>query len=171
VPWERCTGYHLRKVESEPNRSENLCILISVDLYATTFTQRIQILCYIQRRFFVISRHIFSEIEIRCLRPFQAICLQNENRDESQHSQTPFRRGWRIPLHRVSQHRAMLNMKNIPQKLWVESYNCAVYTLNRTLSSSISANPYELWFGRKPKIDLLRMFGCEAYAYSRLQSA
>ena len=48
---------------------------------------------------------------------------------------------------------SILNMKNIPQELWAESYNCAVYTLNRTLSSTISATPYELWFGRKPKLD------------------
>jgi hypothetical protein len=60
---------------------------------------------------------------------------------------------------------AMLNMKNIPQELWAESYNCAVYTLNRTLSSTISATPYELWFGRKPKLDHLRIFGCEAYTH------
>jgi hypothetical protein len=60
---------------------------------------------------------------------------------------------------------AMLNMRNIPQELWAESYSCAVDTLNRTLSSTISATPYELWFGRKPKIDHLRIFGCEAYAH------
>ena len=34
-----------------------------------------------------------TEIEIRRLRLFQAICLQNEKRDESQHSHNAFRRG------------------------------------------------------------------------------
>lgn len=60
---------------------------------------------------------------------------------------------------------AMLHMKNIPQELWTESYNCAVYTLNRTSFSSISATPYELWFERKSKLDHLRIFGCEAYMH------
>lgn len=89
-------------------------------------------------------------------------------RHETTVAHTPQQNGVKERDHRTigeAERSAMLHMKNILQELWVESYNCAVYTLNRTLSSSISATHYELWFGRKPKLDHLRIFGCEAYMH------
>ena len=56
-------------------------------------------------------------------------------------------------------------MNNIPLELWVESYNCANYKNNRTLSSSTSATPFELWFGLKPNLSHFRIFGCEVYMH------
>ncbi|KAJ8737027.1 hypothetical protein PYW07_000298 [Mythimna separata] len=45
--------------------------------------------------------------------------------------------------------------------LWAEAVNTAVYIKNRTPTASIKENttPYELWTGRKPKLDHLRIFG------------
>ena len=35
--------------------------------------------------------------------------------------------------------------------------------LNRVTSKSIKTAPYELWFGKKPKLSFLKVWGCDAY--------
>ena len=35
--------------------------------------------------------------------------------------------------------------------------------LNRAPSKSIETTPYELWFGKKPKLSFLKVWGCDAY--------
>ena len=35
--------------------------------------------------------------------------------------------------------------------------------LNRALSKSVKMTPYELWFGKKPKLSFLKVWGCDAY--------
>lgn len=41
----------------------------------------------------------------------------------------------------------------------------AVYLLNRAPTKSLNGKtPYEAWFGRKPKVKHIRMFGCTAFA-------
>ena len=39
----------------------------------------------------------------------------------------------------------------------------AAFTLNRAPSKSIETTPYELWFGKKPKLSFLKVWGCDAY--------
>ena len=39
----------------------------------------------------------------------------------------------------------------------------ATFTLNRAPSKSIETTPYELWFGKKPKLSFLKVWGCDAY--------
>ena len=36
--------------------------------------------------------------------------------------------------------------------------------LNRAPSKSVEATPYELWFGKKPKLSFLKVWDCDAYA-------
>lgn len=53
---------------------------------------------------------------------------------------------------------------NLPQKLWGEAANTAVYLLNRSINSvTKTKTPYELYFGRIPRVDHLRVFGCVAF--------
>src|SRR3990170_1397267 len=40
--------------------------------------------------------------------------------------------------------------------------------LNRAPSKSVETTPYELWFGKKPKLSFLKVWGCDAYV-KRLQ--
>lgn len=61
--------------------------------------------------------------------------------------------------------RSSMHMMSVPLELWAESYNCATYTLNRTLSRTSTATPYELWFKRKPHLGHLRIFGSIAYIH------
>lgn len=63
--------------------------------------------------------------------------------------------------------RAMFHsQEGLPQSLWAEFINSAVYILNRTSNSGIpTKSPYELWFGKKPNIKHLRIIGSECYAH------
>jgi hypothetical protein len=61
--------------------------------------------------------------------------------------------------------RSCIHMQNVPLDLWVESYNCAAYTLNRAPSTDSHVTPYELWFQKKPHLGHLRIFGCTAYVH------
>lgn len=62
--------------------------------------------------------------------------------------------------------RTMIHAKNLPIKLWAEATNTAVYILNRTGSSSIAGvSPFELWFGKKPEINNLKVFGSRVFTH------
>lgn len=60
----------------------------------------------------------------------------------------------------------MLHAKDLPTKLWAEATNTTVYVLNRTGTSSIeSKTPFELWFGKKPRIGHFRVFGSKVFVH------
>lgn len=62
--------------------------------------------------------------------------------------------------------RTILQTGNFKHELWAEAANLAVYILNLTGNSTLKGlSPYELWFGKKPKIDDLHIFGEEVYTY------
>lgn len=62
--------------------------------------------------------------------------------------------------------RSMLIANDVPQYLWTEAVKTASYVVNRTVSTrSDGITPYEAWFGRKPEIDHLRVFGSEAFLH------
>ncbi|KAK1607895.1 hypothetical protein QYE76_031568 [Lolium multiflorum] len=46
---------------------------------------------------------------------------------------------------------------------WGYALETAAITLNREPSKSVETTPYELWFGKKPKLSFLKVWGCEAY--------
>lgn len=71
----------------------------------------------------------------------------------------------------VESARAMLHAKNLPICLWAEAINTACYTLNRTPTScNQGKTPYEMWTGRKPRLDHIKVFGSEAYVHVAKQS-
>lgn len=63
--------------------------------------------------------------------------------------------------------RAMLSHAGLPNSYWAEALATAAYLRNRTPTTAIkeAATPYEKWYGRKPSVDHLRVFGCVAYAH------
>lgn len=62
--------------------------------------------------------------------------------------------------------RSMLYAKDIPTNLWAEAVSCAVYVLNRSSSSqTVNVSPYELWFGQKPSLKHIRIFGSVGYVH------
>ncbi|GJY41386.1 retrovirus-related pol polyprotein from transposon TNT 1-94 [Tanacetum coccineum] len=57
----------------------------------------------------------------------------------------------------------MLNQSGLPTNLWGEALLAVCHIHNRITSHVIPTSPYELWKGRKPKLDYVRVWGCVAY--------
>ena len=64
----------------------------------------------------------------------------------------------------------MLSLSNLPLTFWGYALEIAAFTLNRAPSKSVETTPYELWFGKKPKLSFLKVWGCDTYV-KRLQPA
>ena len=56
----------------------------------------------------------------------------------------------------------MLFTAGVPLYLWYLAHECATYLKNLTLNSVVEGTPYELFFGTKPRISHLKIFGCKA---------
>ena len=57
----------------------------------------------------------------------------------------------------------MMSFTDLPLLFWGYALETATFTLNRAPSNSIETTPYELWFGKKPKLSFLKVWGCDAY--------
>jgi hypothetical protein len=62
--------------------------------------------------------------------------------------------------------RAMMTEKNMPLYCWAEAVNTANYILNRCITSRVhEVTPEECFYGRKPSLGHLKVFGCFAYVH------
>jgi transposase InsO family protein len=61
--------------------------------------------------------------------------------------------------------RAMLDDLRLPKELWAEAVVTANYTRNRTPVSAHGMTPWEAFFGKKPKLGHIRVFGARAFAH------
>ena len=59
--------------------------------------------------------------------------------------------------------RSMLSHTDLPLSFWGYALETAAFTLNRAPSKSVEMTPYELWFGKKPKLSFLKVWGCDGY--------
>src|SRR6266496_4080045 len=59
--------------------------------------------------------------------------------------------------------RSMMSLTDLPLSFWGYALEIAAFTLNRAPSKSVETTPYELWFGKKPKLSFLKVWGCDAY--------
>lgn len=60
----------------------------------------------------------------------------------------------------VEKSKCLLFDADLPKKFWAEAVNTAVYLRNRTVASGLNnKTPFELWFGRKPDVSHIRIFG------------
>ena len=57
----------------------------------------------------------------------------------------------------------MMSLTDLPLSFWSFALEIAAFTLNRAPSKSVEMTPYELWFGKKPKLSFLKVWGCDAY--------
>ena len=48
--------------------------------------------------------------------------------------------------------RSMMFLTNLPLSFWGYALETAAFTLKRAPSKSVETTPYELWFGKKPKV-------------------
>ena len=58
---------------------------------------------------------------------------------------------------------SMMSLTDLPLLFWGYALETAAFTLNRAPSKSVETTPYELWFGKKPKLSFLKVWGCDAY--------
>ena len=63
---------------------------------------------------------------------------------------------------------SMMSLTNLPLSFWGYALETTTFTLNRAPSKSVEMTPYELWFGEKPKLSFLKVWGCDTYV-KRLQ--
>ena len=60
--------------------------------------------------------------------------------------------------------RCLLFEGKMPNIFWAEAVNTAVYLLNRLPTNAVKGKtPFEAWFGQKPTMSHLRVFGCLCY--------
>ena len=53
---------------------------------------------------------------------------------------------------------------NVAIKFWKEAISTVVHTLNRVyLKKDSNQNPYEIWYGYKPNVSYLKVFGLKYY--------
>src|SRR3954470_19897588 len=57
----------------------------------------------------------------------------------------------------------MMSLTDLPLSFWGYALEMATFTLNRAPSKSVETTPYELLFGKKPKLSFLNVWGCDAY--------
>ena len=99
---------------------------------------------------------------------FEAYLTKEGIRHECTIPKTPEQNGVAERLNRtlVESSRSMLLDAKLPKKYWAEAISTAVYLKNRCPTKSIKdMTPYEAWHGVKPRVDHLRVFGCEAYVH------
>ena len=54
-------------------------------------------------------------------------------------------------------------MIGLPLSFWGYALETVAFTLNRAPSKSVETTPYELWFGKKPKLSFLKVWGGDTY--------
>ena len=60
----------------------------------------------------------------------------------------------------------MLSGAGLGQEFWAEAVSTTCYLVNRSPSSALDdTTPHEVWFGKKPSLQHLRVFGCDAYVH------
>ncbi len=63
----------------------------------------------------------------------------------------------------------MMSLTDLPLSFWGYALEVVAFMLNRARSKSVETTPYELWFGNKPKLSFLKVWGCHDYV-KRLQA-
>ena len=60
----------------------------------------------------------------------------------------------------------MLADAKLPHSFWAEAVSTAVYLKNQSSTKALKdMTPFEAWTKEKPRIEHLRVFGCDAYAH------
>lgn len=81
---------------------------------------------------------------------------------------TPEQNGVAERLNRtlVETTRAMLLDAKLPHQFWAEAVSTATYLRNRSPTSAVEgATPHQAWYGQKPRVEHLRVFGSAAYVH------
>ena len=56
-----------------------------------------------------------------------------------------------------------MSLTDLPLSFWGYALETAAFMLNRAPSKTVGTTPYEPWYGKKPKLSFLKVWGCDAY--------
>lgn len=100
-------------------------------------------------------------------REFQDLLKEKGIRHETTVPYSPQQNGIAERFNRTLQESAlsMILQAKLSKKFWAEAVCAAAYIRNRVITTATGTTPYERWYGKKPDISHLRVFGCMAYAY------
>jgi hypothetical protein len=66
----------------------------------------------------------------------------------------------------IEKSRSMLSGVGLGQEFWVEAVGTTCYLVNRSPSSMLDdKTTHEIWSRKKPSLQHLRVFGCDAYVH------
>ena len=57
----------------------------------------------------------------------------------------------------------MMSLTDFPLLFWGYALETSAFTLNRAPSKSVETTPCKIWFGKKPKLSFLKVWGCDVY--------
>ena len=60
---------------------------------------------------------------------------------------------------------SMISHARLTSNYWGEAVATVMYVCNCTATATTNRTPYERWYGKKPDLSNLRVFGCTAYAH------
>lgn len=128
----------------------------------------------------MVSAHFQRKISrLRCDRggeyvstAFKSYCQEKGIQIEYTIAYTPEQNGVAERMNRsiVEKARCMLLSSSLPKTLWSEAVKTAVYLLNRSPTSALKDSvPATLWYGQKPSVEKLKIFGSTAYLHTPKQ--
>ena len=56
-----------------------------------------------------------------------------------------------------------MSLTDLPLSFWGYALETAAFTFDRAPSKSVETTLHELWFGNKPKLSFLKVWGCYSY--------
>jgi hypothetical protein len=66
----------------------------------------------------------------------------------------------------MEKERSMLSGVKLGQEFWAEAMGTTCYLVNQSPSLALDdITPHEVWNGKKPSLEHLRVFGCDSYVY------
>ncbi|KAG8482698.1 hypothetical protein CXB51_024274 [Gossypium anomalum] len=98
---------------------------------------------------------------------FQALCKDAGIKHQLTNVYTPQQNGVSERKNRslMVMARCLLFEKNLPKTMWAEAVNTAVYIQNRLPTKALAhKTPFEAWFGFKPSLAHIKVFGCLCYS-------
>ena len=100
---------------------------------------------------------------------FNKFCTDKGIMHQFTNPYTPEQNGVSERLNRtlIESARSMLYHAKMPLKFWAESVNTAVYLHNRSPTSALKdKTPFESWFGKKPNVSNLKVFGSVCFVHT-----
>ncbi|KAG8499415.1 hypothetical protein CXB51_005894 [Gossypium anomalum] len=98
---------------------------------------------------------------------FQKLCEESGIHHQLTNFYTPQQNGVCERKNRtvLNMARCLLFQSKLPSNFWAEAVNTSVYLLNRLPTHAVKdKTPFEGWYGLKPSVSHLKVFGCMCYA-------